>query len=120
MSPRGNNHTSAEEISRKFQLITKKELGEANKGKRMLFLDQPSDVHSHLLYLHVTQHLIKAEYANPKSLQDTLRPLSEFARLLPHKLAKVEGPRVCSTAGLAPESTAPLAILAALLCTFPH
>lgn len=53
---------------------------------------QPSDVHSHLLHLHATQRLIKAEYGNPKSLQDTLRPLSELARLLPHKLAKAEGP----------------------------
>lgn len=52
---------------------------------------QPLDVHSHLLHLHATQRLIKAEYGNLKSLQDTLRPLSEFARLPPHKLAKVEG-----------------------------
>lgn len=65
----------------------------------------PSDVHSHLLHLHATQRLIKAEYGNPKSLQDTLRPLSEFARLLPHKLAKVEGPCICSAADLGPEST---------------
>lgn len=68
--------------------------------------NQPSEVHSHLLDLHATQRLIKAEYANPKSLQDTLRPLSQFARFLPHKLAKGEGPCVCSAAGLGPESPA--------------
>lgn len=67
---------------------------------------QPSDVHSHLLHLHATQRLIKAEYGNPKSLQDTLRPLSEFARLLPHKLAKVEEALRLDRCRARPESTA--------------